>query len=87
MGAEKLTEAVDRLTEEVIALHTILERFHTTLEWGLNNDRFRAGEPSEEEPNLKAMVFDLHEKVQILALAVDEIRQVPKKQQRPFDDD
>jgi hypothetical protein len=40
--SERLIDAISRLTDYVEILGDILERFHVTCEWAVNNDRFRS---------------------------------------------
>ena len=41
-SSERLIDAISRLTDHVEILGDILERFHVTCEWAVNNDRFRS---------------------------------------------
>lgn len=87
MPPEKLAAAVERLTDEVKTLHLVMEEFRVRFEWAANNHRLGGGEPrevSDEEPDLKAIVYGLREKLQPLAGVGEEMGQVPKKQAELF---
>ena len=76
---ENLADAVERLTEEVKILRQVMDEIRVCFEWAVHNDRLRGCEP-QEEPDLRAIVADLREKLQMLTLVVDKIGQVPAKQ-------
>ncbi len=81
--SEQLTDAIEHLTDEVIILRQVMDEIRVCFEWAVHNDRLRGCE-MEEEPDLRAIVFDLRAKLQMLTLVVDQISQVPMKQKTLF---
>lgn len=62
--SEKLTEAVERLTEEVKTLHSVIEEFRVCFEWVANNRGFQPDEELKETiEELKQEVRRLHQKM------------------------